>query len=236
MALAGTDLQNCIKQAAEFGITRGGARIATLLVQITDVVALGQQTCEGMVFTDSFYWDQSEAARTWSRRYMAKMTTPPGLQHAAVYTGVTHWLKAVKEVGSTEVISMTIYPQYAVVELLEGSGPGRTRSLYYDGEFRENSIGTTTDRPFDIGRIDAEKLAHLSRRARLMVDDADSWYVIVRAPDATSMMRRKICSPACCTVSSPSSIAPQLMSMSSLMRRYIALLVASFSDGEGLQP
>jgi branched-chain amino acid transport system substrate-binding protein len=102
MALAGTDLQNCIKQAAEFGITRGGARIATLLVQITDVVALGQRTCEGMVFTDSFYWDLSEQTRAWARRYMARMTTPPGLQHAAVYTGVTHWLKAVREAGSTD--------------------------------------------------------------------------------------------------------------------------------------
>jgi branched-chain amino acid transport system substrate-binding protein len=102
MALAGTDMQNCVKQAAEFGLTRSGARIANLLVQVTDVVALGQRTCEGMLFTDSFYWDMTEATRAWSRRYMARMTTPPGLQHAAVYTGVTHWLKAVKEVGSTD--------------------------------------------------------------------------------------------------------------------------------------
>ncbi|WP_431269912.1 ABC transporter substrate-binding protein [Dankookia sp. P2] len=101
-ALAGTDLQNCIKQAAGFGLTRGGARIATLLVQVTDLVALGHKTCEGMVLTDSFYWDQSEATRAWSRRYMAKMTTPPGLQHAAVYTGVTHWLKAVQAAGGTD--------------------------------------------------------------------------------------------------------------------------------------
>jgi branched-chain amino acid transport system substrate-binding protein len=102
MALAGTDMQNCVKQAAEFGLTRSGARIANLLVQVTDVVALGQRTCEGMLFTDSFYWDMTEATRAWSRRYMARMTTPPGLQHAAVYTAVTHWLKAVKEVGSTD--------------------------------------------------------------------------------------------------------------------------------------
>ena len=102
MALAGTDMQNCIKQAAEFGLTRGGARIANLLVQVTDIVALGQRTCEGMVFTDSFYWDMTEGTRAWSRRYMARMTTPPGLQHAAVYTAVTHWLKSVKEVGSTD--------------------------------------------------------------------------------------------------------------------------------------
>ena len=102
MALAGTDMQNCVKQAAEFGLTRSGVRIANLLVQVTDVVALGQRTCEGMLFTDSFYWDMTEATRAWSRRYMARMTTPPGLQHAAVYTAVTHWLKAVKEVGSTD--------------------------------------------------------------------------------------------------------------------------------------
>jgi branched-chain amino acid transport system substrate-binding protein len=101
-ALAGIDLQNCIKQAAEFGLTRGGARIATLLVQITDIVALGQRTCEGMVLTDSFYWDLNDATRAWAKRYMARMTTPPGLQHAAMYTGVTHWLKAVQAAGSTD--------------------------------------------------------------------------------------------------------------------------------------
>ena len=55
---------------------------------------------EGMVFTDSFYWDQTPVARTWAQRYMQRMPTPPGLQHAAMYTGVTHWLKAVKAVGS----------------------------------------------------------------------------------------------------------------------------------------
>ena len=102
MALAGVDLQNCIKQAAEFGITRSGTRLATLLVQIPDVVALGQKTCEGMVYTDSFYWDLSPATRAWSQRYMGKMNSPPGLQHAAVYTGVTHWLKAVKAAGSVD--------------------------------------------------------------------------------------------------------------------------------------
>jgi branched-chain amino acid transport system substrate-binding protein len=64
MALAGTDMQNCVKQAAEFGLTRGGRRIANLLVQVTDIVALGQRTCRGMVFTDSFYWDMTDGRAT----------------------------------------------------------------------------------------------------------------------------------------------------------------------------
>lgn len=102
MANAGTDLQNCIKQASEFGLTKSGTRIATLLMQITDVNSLGQRVCEGLVYTDSFYWDMSDATRAWSKRYMARMTTPPGLLHAGSYAAALHWLKAVKAVGSTD--------------------------------------------------------------------------------------------------------------------------------------
>ncbi len=101
-ANAGTDLQNCIKQSAEFGLTQGGVRIATLLMQISDVTSLGQKACEGLVYTDSFYWDMSDSTRAWSKRYMAKMTTPPGLLHAGSYCAATHWLKAVKAAGTTD--------------------------------------------------------------------------------------------------------------------------------------
>ncbi|MBS0560052.1 MAG: ABC transporter substrate-binding protein [Proteobacteria bacterium] len=101
-ANAGTDTQNCIKQAAEFGLTAGGTRMATLLMQITDVNSLGQKTCEGLVFTDSFYWNMTDATRAWTKRYMAKMETPPGLLHAGNYCAAYHWLKAVKAVGSTD--------------------------------------------------------------------------------------------------------------------------------------
>jgi branched-chain amino acid transport system substrate-binding protein len=101
-ANAGTDLQNCIKQSAEFGLTKGGIRIATLLMQISDVTSLGQKACEGLVYTDSFYWDMSDSTRAWSKRYMAKMTTPPGLLHAGSYCAATHWLKAVKATGTTD--------------------------------------------------------------------------------------------------------------------------------------
>jgi branched-chain amino acid transport system substrate-binding protein len=101
-ANAGTDTQNCVKQAAEFGLSQSGTRLATLLMQITDVNALGQKTCEGLVFTDSFYWDMTDATRAWAKRYMAKMTTPPGLLHAANYCAALHWLKAVKAVGTTD--------------------------------------------------------------------------------------------------------------------------------------
>ncbi len=103
LANAGTDLQNCIKQAAEFGLGRTGVKTATLLMQISDVTSLGQKVCEGLVFTDSFYWDQSDGTRSFAKRWAAKMGGGvPGLLHAGNYCAMLHWLKAVKAVGSTE--------------------------------------------------------------------------------------------------------------------------------------
>ena len=102
-ANAGTDLQNCIKQAAEFGLSQSGVRMATLLMAINDVNSLGLKACEGLVYTDSFYWDMSDKTRAWAKRWAAKMPgREPGLLHAANYCAANHWLKAVKAAGTTD--------------------------------------------------------------------------------------------------------------------------------------
>jgi branched-chain amino acid transport system substrate-binding protein len=102
-ANAGTDLQNCIKQAAEFGMSQSGLRMATLLMAINDVHSLGQKTCEGLVYTDSFYWDMTDKTRAWSKRWSAQMNgMVPGLLHAGNYSAVTHWLKCVQAAGTTD--------------------------------------------------------------------------------------------------------------------------------------
>jgi branched-chain amino acid transport system substrate-binding protein len=102
-ANAGTDLQNCIKQAAEFGLSQSGVRMATLLMAINDVNSLGLKACEGLVYTDSFYWDLSDKTRAWSKRWAAKMPgREPGLLHAANYCAANHWLKSVKAAGTTD--------------------------------------------------------------------------------------------------------------------------------------
>ena len=102
LANAGTDLQNCVKQAAEFGIAKGGQRLATLLMFITDVNSLGQSTCEGLVLTDLFYWDLTDKTRAWTKRYVAKMGTPPCMLHAGNYAAALHWLKAVKAANTLD--------------------------------------------------------------------------------------------------------------------------------------
>jgi len=103
LANAGTDTQNCVKQAAEFGLTKGGAKLATLLMQISDVNSLGQKVAEGLNYTDSFYWDMTEKARIWSKRWSDRMGgMVPGVLHAGSYCATTHWLKAVQAAGSTD--------------------------------------------------------------------------------------------------------------------------------------
>ena len=100
LANAGTDLQNCIKQAAEFGIVKGGQLLATLVLEIPDVISIGQDVCQGLVLSTCFYWNMSPQTRAWSERYVAKMNKPPAGGHACAYAAATHWLKAVRAAGT----------------------------------------------------------------------------------------------------------------------------------------
>ena len=100
LANAGGDTVNAIKQAAEFGITQAGQNLAGLLIFITDVNALGLEAAQGLVLTESFYWDLNDETREWSERFAeqhgGKM---PTMVHAGVYSGVLHYLKAVEATG-----------------------------------------------------------------------------------------------------------------------------------------
>src|SRR5213075_3079983 len=67
LANAGGDTINSIKAASEFGIVRGGQKMAGLLVFISDVHALGLQTAQGLLLSEGFYWDRDEQTRAFSK-------------------------------------------------------------------------------------------------------------------------------------------------------------------------
>jgi branched-chain amino acid transport system substrate-binding protein len=102
LANAGADTSNTIKQAAEFGIARGGQKLAGLLVFINDVNTLGLQVAQGMLLTNAFYWDRNEESRAWSQRYFQRMGRMPNMSQAGIYSATTHYLKAVAAAGTTE--------------------------------------------------------------------------------------------------------------------------------------
>jgi branched-chain amino acid transport system substrate-binding protein len=102
LANAGGDTINSIKQAAEFGLVAGGQKLAGLLVFLSDVHSLGLQTAQGLQLTESFYWDQDDQTRAWSKKFFAKTNKEPTMNHAGVYSATTHYLEAVKAAGTLD--------------------------------------------------------------------------------------------------------------------------------------
>jgi branched-chain amino acid transport system substrate-binding protein len=102
LANAGADTQNSIKQAAEFGIVRGGQKMAGLLVFINDVNSLGLEAAQGMLLTNAFYWDRNDESRAWSQRYFQRMNKMPNMTQAGIYSATTHYLQAVQAAGTDE--------------------------------------------------------------------------------------------------------------------------------------
>ena len=101
LANAGGDTDNAIKQGAEFGITAGGQHFAGLLVFITDVQALGLKVAQGLVLTETWYWDMSDANRAWTKRWQVERPGKfPAMTVAGVYAATLHYLKAVAALKS----------------------------------------------------------------------------------------------------------------------------------------
>ena len=101
LANAGGDTTNTIKQASEFGIVKGGQKLAALLLFLTDIKAIGLETAQGLNFTETFYWDMNDQTRAFSKRFASKMknSAPPTMVQAGVYAGVRHYLKALDALG-----------------------------------------------------------------------------------------------------------------------------------------
>ncbi|HEX7969030.1 MAG TPA: ABC transporter substrate-binding protein [Stellaceae bacterium] len=102
LANAGGDTQTAIKQAAEFGLQKGGQKLLALLFQITDTHSLGLQTAQGMILTEGFDWDLDDQTRAFSKRFLAKTGHMPTMIQAGVYSEVTHYLKAIQAAKTDE--------------------------------------------------------------------------------------------------------------------------------------
>jgi branched-chain amino acid transport system substrate-binding protein len=103
LANAGGDLNNCIKQAHEFGL---GAkqRIAGLILNITNIPSLGLEIVDGATICTGFYWDANDGTRAFARRFQAadpkKMM--PNDMHAGMYAATEHLMKAMAQIKSAD--------------------------------------------------------------------------------------------------------------------------------------
>jgi branched-chain amino acid transport system substrate-binding protein len=103
LANAGGDTINSVKQAAEFGLVKGGQNLAGMLVFLSDVHGLGLDKAQGLIFTESFYWDLNDQTRAWAKRFAAGNNGKyPTMVHAGVYAGVLHYLKAIEAIKTDD--------------------------------------------------------------------------------------------------------------------------------------
>jgi len=101
IANAGADTINTIKQAKEFGIK---LRLAGLLLFLTDIHSLGLDIAQGIVLTDSFYWDMNDRTRAFANRYSPNMNgARPTMVQAGVYSSTLHYLKTASAMGVDKV-------------------------------------------------------------------------------------------------------------------------------------
>jgi len=107
LAAVGGELVNLIKQASEFGLSRGGKpTLAGFLIYLTDIHALGLDVANGFVLPSGFYWDQNDKARAWSKRFFAEHQAMPTRSQAAVYSTTLHFLKSMAHAGSRDPLAV----------------------------------------------------------------------------------------------------------------------------------
>src|SRR6201991_1131261 len=102
LANAGLDTTNSIKQAAEFGIVKGGQKLAGLLLTLAEVHGLGLEAAQGLVLTEGYYWDRDDKSRDLANRFFARTGRMPNMIQAGTYSATLQYLKAVKAAGTKD--------------------------------------------------------------------------------------------------------------------------------------
>lgn len=99
----GGDMENCVKQAKDFGLAQGSTKVAALFGFITEVKSMGLDVAQGLQISETFYWDLNDRTRSFTKRLLAVSGgIYPSSLHASAYAGTTHYLKAVAAMGAAK--------------------------------------------------------------------------------------------------------------------------------------
>ncbi|BBB69780.1 branched-chain amino acid ABC transporter substrate-binding protein [Undibacterium sp. YM2] len=154
LANAGGDTINAIKAANEFGVTKT-MKLAGLLMFINDIHSLGLNATNGMYLTDSWYWNQNEEARKWSRRYFEKMKKMPSSLQAADYSATLTYLNAVKAAGTDDTAKVMeklkaakVNDMYAKNGYIRGDG-----SMIHDMYLMQVKTSAESKEPWDYYKV-----------------------------------------------------------------------------------
>ena len=155
LANAGADTQNAIKQAAEFGITQGGQRLAALLFTVAEVNGLGLEAAQGLSLTEGFYWDRDDESRKFGERYMKRTGKMPNMIQAGTYSAVLQYLKAIQKAGTdeTEAVAKQLH-EMPVEDVFAGKGTvGPNGRMIKDMYLLEVKKPSESKKPWDYFKV-----------------------------------------------------------------------------------
>jgi len=99
LANAGSDTVNCVKQAHEFGLNKR-MTIAPLIMFLQDVHSIGLETAQGLITSETFYWNMNDRTRAFTKRVLPRVgNNYPSQGHASAYAVTLHYLKTVAAMG-----------------------------------------------------------------------------------------------------------------------------------------
>jgi branched-chain amino acid transport system substrate-binding protein len=155
LANAGGDMINATKQASEFGLSRSGQTLASLLAFITDIHTLGLPAAQGLRFVTGFYWDRDDDTRAWSKRFLDRHGRIPSGAQASVYSAVRHYLRAIEAAGTDAALPVMEKMRAIPVDDFYARG-GRLREdgrLLHDMYFVQVKTPAESTGPWDYYKI-----------------------------------------------------------------------------------
>ncbi|PZU85328.1 MAG: ABC transporter permease [Shinella sp.] len=151
LANAGADTQNAIKQAAEFGITQGGQRLAALLFTLAEVHGLGLEAAQGLTLTEGFYWNRDEESQKFGKRFFERTGKMPNMIHAGTYSAVLQYLKAIDKAGTdeTEAVAKQLHELPVDDVFARGGSVGPNGRMFHDMYLLEVKKPGDSKEPWD---------------------------------------------------------------------------------------
>jgi branched-chain amino acid transport system substrate-binding protein len=155
LANAGGDMINAAKQANEFGLTRTGQTIVSLLAFITDIHTMGLKASQGLTFITAFYWDRDDETRAWSKRFFERQHAMPTQTQASTYSAVRHYLKSIEAAGTDEAKAvMAKMREIPVNDFFAHNGHLREDGrLVHDMYFAQVKTPAESTKPWDYYKI-----------------------------------------------------------------------------------
>ncbi len=132
----GGDMENCVKQAREFGLAEGGIKIVAMFGFVTEIRSMGLAAGQGLLVAETFYWDLNDRTRGFAKRLLTKSAgNYPSSLHASCYAGVTHYLKTVAQMGVAQAKASGLATVEAMKRLPTDDDCFGPASIRADGRF-----------------------------------------------------------------------------------------------------